>query len=106
MQLGSPMTPSPRSAHMASMTYTPMPNHLDQQLQAVVEEIRTNHTDAGNIVFVVRNALAQAYAAGHKDGHGQATSHRWITDGLAKKLTDRNKKRDVPSTEQQDGSGA
>lgn len=66
------------------MAYTPMPAHLDQQLQNVVREISSAQSDAGNTVFVIREALAQAYAAGHKDAHNQAMSHQWITDDLKK----------------------
>jgi hypothetical protein len=64
------------------MVYTPMPSHLDQQLQSVVREISSPQSDAGNTVFVIREALAQAYAAGHKDAHSQAMSHQWITAEL------------------------
>jgi hypothetical protein len=66
------------------MGYTPMPAHLDQQLQSVVREISSPQADAGNTVFVIREALAQAYAAGHKDAHSQAMSHQWITAELKK----------------------
>lgn len=74
------------------MTYTPMPGHLDQQLQSVVKEICSPQADAGNTVFVIREALAQAYAAGHKDAHTQAMSHQWITEDLKKTFADRKAK--------------
>jgi hypothetical protein len=74
------------------MTYTPMPQHLDQQLQAIVKEISSPQTDAGNTIFVIREALAQAYAAGHKDAHVQAMSHQWITDELKKAFAARKAK--------------
>lgn len=64
------------------MSYTPMPAHLDQQLQSVVKEISSPQPDAGNTVFVIREALAQAYAAGHKDAHNQAMGHQWLTEEL------------------------
>lgn len=66
------------------MSYTPMPGHLDQQLQSIVKEISSPQADAGNTVFVIREALAQAYAAGHKDAHTQAMGHHWITEELKK----------------------
>lgn len=66
------------------MSYTPMPAHLDQQLQSVVKEIMAPQADAGNTVFVIREALAQAYAAGHKDAHNQVMGHQWLTDDLKK----------------------
>ncbi|QOT19565.1 hypothetical protein [Paenarthrobacter sp. YJN-5] len=71
------------------MSYTPMPAHLDQQLQSVVREISSPKADAGNTVFVIREALAQAYAAGHKDAHTQAMSHRWLTEELKKAYEER-----------------
>lgn len=74
------------------MGYTPMPAHLDQQLQAIVKEISSPQTDAGNTIFVIREALAQAYAAGHKDAHVQAMSHQWITDDLRKTYDSRKAK--------------
>lgn len=64
------------------MTYTPMPAHLDPQLQSVIREIMSSQPDAGNTLFVVREALAQAYAAGSKDAHGQAMGHQWLTEEL------------------------
>ncbi|MET4143844.1 hypothetical protein [Arthrobacter sp. UYCo732] len=72
------------------MTYTPMPAHLDQQLQAVVREISSPQADAGNTVFVIREALAQAYAIGHKDAHNQAMSHQWITNNLKETFDERS----------------
>jgi flagellar biosynthesis/type III secretory pathway protein FliH len=66
------------------MGYTPMPAHLDQQLQNVVREISSAQADAGNTIFVIREALAQAYATGHKDAHSQAMSHQWLTEDLKK----------------------
>ncbi|WP_427019354.1 hypothetical protein ACQCSX_21930 (plasmid) [Pseudarthrobacter sp. P1] len=74
------------------MSYTPMPAHLDPQLQAVVREISSPHADAGNTVFVIREALAQAYAAGHKDAHNQAVGHGWITAELKKTFEARGAK--------------
>lgn len=71
------------------MSYTPMPAHLDQQLQAVVREISSPQSDAGNTIFVIREALAQAYAAGHKDAHNQAMGHQWITEELKTTFADR-----------------
>lgn len=64
------------------MTYTPMPSHLDPQLQAIVKEISSKQTDAGNTVFVIREALALAYTAGHRDAHNQAMGHQWLTEEL------------------------
>lgn len=66
------------------MAYTPMPSHLDLQLQNVVREISSAQADAGNTIFVIREALAQAYATGHKDAHNQAMSHQWLTEDLKK----------------------
>ncbi|WP_422759209.1 hypothetical protein [Paenarthrobacter sp. C1] len=80
------------------MSYTPMPAHLDQQLQAVVREISSPQTDAGNTVFVIREALAQAYAAGHKDAHTQAMSHQWFTEELRKTYEARQAKLDQATT--------
>lgn len=74
------------------MGYTPMPAHLDQQLQNVVREIGSAQADAGNMVFVVREALAQAYATGHKDAHNQAMSHQWLTEDLKKTFDARKTK--------------
>lgn len=74
------------------MTYTPMPSQLDQQLQTIVKEISSSQSDAGNTVFVIREALAQAYAAGHHDAHVQAVSHQWITDDLKKTFDSRKAK--------------
>jgi hypothetical protein len=74
------------------MGYTPMPAHLDQQLQNVVREIGSAQADAGNMVFVVREALAQAYATGHKDAHNQAMSHQWLTNDLKKTYDSRKAK--------------
>lgn len=74
------------------MTYTPMPQHLDQQLQSVVKEISSPQADAGNTVFIIREALAQAYAAGHKDAHNQAMGHQWITEDLSKTFAERKAK--------------
>lgn len=62
--------------------YTPMPMILEQQLQSVVREIAATQTSASNTVFVVREALGQAYAAGHRDGHTLAQSLDWITKDL------------------------
>jgi hypothetical protein len=75
-----------------TMGYTPMPAHLDQQLQAIVKEISSPQADAGNTIFVIREALAQAYAAGHKDAHVQAMSHHWLTDELKKTYDSRKAK--------------
>lgn len=62
--------------------YTPMPMILEQQLQSVVREISAPQTSASNTVFVIREALGQAYAAGHRDGHTLAQSLDWITKDL------------------------
>lgn len=69
-----------------------MPNHLDPQLQSIVHEISSTQSDAGNTIFVIREALAQAYAAGHKDAHAQAMGHQWLTDKLKKTFADRKAK--------------
>lgn len=89
------------------MGYTPMPAHLDQQLQNVVREISSAQADAGNTVFVIREALAQAYAAGHKDAHNQAVSHQWLTEDLkktfdARKAALKAAKEAAPKTQQKD----
>ncbi|ACL42207.1 hypothetical protein Achl_4256 (plasmid) [Pseudarthrobacter chlorophenolicus A6] len=87
------------------MSYTPMPAHLDQQLQAVVREISSPQADAGNTVFVIREALAQAYAAGHKDAHTQAMSHQWITADLKKTYDARQAKLDQAPAPAAAGTG-
>jgi hypothetical protein len=74
------------------MAYTPMPAHLDQQLQSVVKEIMSPQADASNTIFVIREAIAQAYALGHKDAHNQAMGHQWITDDLKKTFATRKAK--------------
>lgn len=74
------------------MAYTPMPSHLEPQLQSIVHEISSPQTDAGNTVFVIREALAQAYAAGHKDAHTQAMGHQWLTAELKTTFAERNAK--------------
>lgn len=71
------------------MTYTPMPPVLEQQLAAVVREISSAQPSASNTVFVIREALAQAYAAGHRDGHALSQSLEWITKDLAETYTER-----------------
>jgi len=87
-----------------------MPGHLDQQLQSVVKEIVDPQADASNTVWVIREALAQAYAAGHKDAHTQAISHQWITDNLKKAFTDRKTKLknalDAAKAQPEESSGA
>lgn len=75
------------------MTYTPMPAHLDPQLQSVIREIMSPQQDAGNTLFVVREALAQAYAAGHKDANNQAMGHQWLTAELKSTYEERKAKR-------------
>jgi hypothetical protein len=63
--------------------YTPMPMNLEQQLQSIVREISAPQASASNTVFIIREALGQAYAAGHRDGHTLAQSLDWITKDLA-----------------------
>lgn len=63
--------------------YTAMPMNLEHQLHSIVREISSPQTSASNTVFIIREALGQAYAAGHRDGHNQARSLDWITKDLA-----------------------
>lgn len=69
-----------------------MPSHLDPQLQSIVKEICSTQPDAGNTVFVIREALAQAYAAGHKDANNQAMCHQWLTEELKTNFAERKAK--------------
>lgn len=71
------------------MTYTPMPGQLEPQLQSIVKELVSSQADASNMVFVIREALAQAYAAGHREGHTQAQSQQWLTEDLEKTYAER-----------------
>jgi hypothetical protein len=69
--------------------YTPMPPVLEQQVSAIVREISSPQQSASNTVFVIREALAQAYAAGHRDGHSLAQSLEWVTKDLDTVYRDR-----------------
>ena len=44
------------------MAYTPMPNSLEQSLQSIVREVADPNAAASNTVFLIREALGQAYA--------------------------------------------
>ncbi len=70
-------------------TYTPMPMILEQQVQSIVREISSPQASASNTVFIIREALGQAYAAGHRDGHTLAQSLDWITKDLDKVYQER-----------------
>ncbi|QOD06061.1 hypothetical protein [Pseudarthrobacter sp. BIM B-2242] len=70
-------------------TYTAMPPVLEQQVSAIVREISSPQPSASNTVFVIREALAQAYAAGHRDGHTLAHSLEWVTKDLDTVYKDR-----------------
>lgn len=74
------------------MTYTPMPSHLDHLLQKLVKEAGDSSANASNTVFVFREVLGQAYAAGHKDGHGQVMSQQWMVDELKEAFDKRKAK--------------
>lgn len=67
---------------MAAPVYTPMPMALEHQLTNIVREISEPQASASNTVFIIREALGQAYALGHRDGHTLAQSLDWITKGL------------------------
>lgn len=69
--------------------YTAMPQVLEQQVSTIVREIASPQASASNTVFVIREALAQAYAAGHRDGHTLAHSLEWVTKDLDKVYKDR-----------------
>lgn len=69
--------------------YTPMPLSLEHQLQTIVREISSPQASASNTVFIIREALGQAYAAGHRDGHIQSKSLDWITEDLGKVYQER-----------------
>ena len=65
-------------------TYMPLPQHLEYLVQDVAKEAASTG-DASNTVFVITQALAKAYAAGHKDSWNQAMSQRWVTDELKRR---------------------
>lgn len=71
------------------MTYTPMPSQLNPQLQSIVRELSGSQPDADITIGVIREALAQAYAAGHRDGHAQIASHQWLVEDLRKVFDNR-----------------
>lgn len=71
------------------VVYTPMPQALQHQLDTIVREISDPQASASNTVFVIREALGQTYAAGHRDGHTLAHSLEWITKDLAKVYEER-----------------
>lgn len=74
------------------MTYAPMPQHLDHLLQKLVKEVSEQSPSASNTVFVFRNVIAEAYAAGHRDGHGQVTNQQWMVDELKEAFDKRKAK--------------
>jgi len=76
-------------------TYTPMPISLEHNLQSIVREIADPNASASNTVFVVREALAQAYSVGHREGHTLAHSLEWITKDLDEAYTARKAKATV-----------
>lgn len=59
-----------------------MPSSLEQNLQTIVREIADPNASASNTVFIIREALGQAFAAGHREGHALAQSLEWITKDL------------------------
>lgn len=71
------------------MSYTPMPQHLEHQLRTIVTKATEARPDADDLVFVVREGLAQAYAAGHREGATQATTLHWVTKQAADELKTR-----------------
>ncbi|HEX9089540.1 MAG TPA: hypothetical protein VF867_18765 [Arthrobacter sp.] len=66
-----------------------MPNSLEHILQSIVREMSDPSPSASNTVFVIREALGQAYTAGHRDGHALAQSLEWITKDLDETYTAR-----------------
>jgi hypothetical protein len=65
-------------------TYMPLPQHLEHLVQDVVKEA-SGTGDASNTVFVITQALAKAYAAGHKDSWNLAMSQQWVTEDLKRR---------------------
>ena len=95
---------------MVSMTNTPMPQHLDHLLQKLVKEVSDPAPSASNTVFVFRNVIAEAYATGHRDGHGQVTNQQWMVDELKEAFAKRKAKPEehgaAASQDDQDNFGA
>lgn len=72
-----------------------MPSHLDHLLQKLVKEVGEPAPSASNSVFVFRSVIAEAYAAGHRDGQGQVTNQQWMVDELKEAFDKRKAKPEV-----------
>lgn len=92
---------------MTGMTIAPMPAHLDHLLQKLVKEAASPSPSATNTVFVFREALAEAYAEGHKAGRLQVDNHQWLVEDLQKAYSARKTTAAaVTPADEQDNFGA
>lgn len=69
---------------VAEPTYMPLPQHLEHLVQDVAKEAASSGS-ATDTIFVITQALAKAYAAGHKDSWNQSMSQQWVTEDLKRR---------------------
>lgn len=60
--------------------YQPFPRALDHQLRTLATLFGKNDGDQNNAVYLIRKALAEAYATGHQDGFMVGMENAYIVD--------------------------
>lgn len=70
---------------MSSNEYYPFPRILDHQLRTLATAFGTNDGDQNNAVYMIRKALAEAYALGHRDGFMVGMENSYIVDSTKPK---------------------
>lgn len=55
--------------------YVPFPRSLDHHLRTLAEQINKPDNDVSNTVYLIRQTLADVYAAGHQEGFVVGLEH-------------------------------